>query len=259
MSNPQHSHPDTDSGAAGSGATDSEATMFWEGRYGEREGIWSGKPNHGLITEAAGLHPGRALDLGCGEGADSIWLADEGWSVTGVDISTTALQRAQRHAEAAGHLDIAWQQADLAQWQPAGEYDLVSAQFLQSPVDFPREQVLRTAAAAVATGGSLLVVSHAAAPPWADVAKSADDETADDEAAHGEAADGEEVDAGQGPTHGHHHGPSMFLPAAQVLEALQLSPDSWIVQVCLDRARPATGPDGQSGELLDSVVRVQRR
>ena len=121
------------------------------------------------VDIAAGFLPGRALDLGAGEGADSIWLAEQGWWVTAVDISSTALDRAA--AAASGrpsiHGRIDWLATDLAQWQPEGRYDLVSSFFLHSPVDFPRTAVLRRAAGAVVPGGHFLLVGHAQPPPWA--------------------------------------------------------------------------------------------
>src|SRR5579871_5362086 len=75
----------------------------WDARYREREGqMWSGRPNGRLQAEVAGLTPGRALDVGCGEGADAIWLARSGWTVTAIDISDVALSRAREAAERAG-------------------------------------------------------------------------------------------------------------------------------------------------------------
>jgi SAM-dependent methyltransferase len=59
---------------------------FWDERYRTRDRLWSGRPNVQLIAEAQGLTPGRALDVGCGEGTDAIWLAQQGWTVTGIDL-----------------------------------------------------------------------------------------------------------------------------------------------------------------------------
>ncbi len=133
----------------------------WDERYAESPQIWSGRPNVVLEREVAALDPGRALDLGCGEGADAVWLAGRGWQVTAVDISGTALQRAAVHAEAAGVAGrIEWQHRDLAESFPDGTFDLVSAQFLHSWGDLPRVKILRAAAAAVAPGGTLLIEGH---------------------------------------------------------------------------------------------------
>ena len=108
----------------------------WEARYSAAPGgIWSGNPNSVLVTEAAGLEPGTALDVGCGEGADALWLADRGWKVTGTDISTVALKRAAKHGESRG-LQVDWQHVDLLAEPPKpGSYDLVSAHYLQLPPD----------------------------------------------------------------------------------------------------------------------------
>lgn len=201
----------------------SDVQQFWEDLYGEREQIWSGKVNAALELRAADLPPGRALDLGCGEGGDALWLAGRGWSVTAVDISPTALARGRAEAARRG-VSVDWQHADLAEELPAGPYDLVSAQFLQSPVTLPREQVLRRAAEQVAPGGLLLVVGHASPPPWSD----------------------------------HQPDPALMPSAATVLEQVALG-DGWEVLEARDVARTAVGPDGQTGELLDSVVLARRR
>lgn len=196
--------------------------QFWDDLYGQRDRVWSGRVNEPLAREVEKMAPGRALDLGCGEGADALWLAERGWSVTAVDISRTALDRAAAEAQGRG-LSVDWRQQDLADGLPPGPYDLVSAQFLQSPVDFPRSEVLRRAAAEVAPGGVLLVVGHAAGPPWSQ----------------------------------HRHDPALTPPAAQVLDDLALSAD-WEVVKADDVVRRATGPDGQVADLLDSVVLVRR-
>ena len=132
---------------------------FWEDFYaGERR--WSGKPNASLVEEVAELGPGKALDLGCGEGGDAIWLASAGWTVTATDISQKALDIAAQHAAEAG-VEVAWQRHDLAESMPAGPFDLVTTSFLHSKVELPRARILRAAAEAVAPGGALLVVGHA--------------------------------------------------------------------------------------------------
>ena len=71
---------------------------FWDDRYRERSRIWSGNPNRQLVAIAGDLPPGRALDVGCGEGADAVWLASRGWTVLGVDVSEVALERAREHS-----------------------------------------------------------------------------------------------------------------------------------------------------------------
>ncbi|KAA0022234.1 class I SAM-dependent methyltransferase [Antrihabitans cavernicola] len=133
---------------------------FWDDRYGSQPAIWSGKPNVNLVAEASDLAPGTALEVGSGEGADAIWLAQRGWRVTGTDISTVALQRAGDHAEQAGVTGIDWLQADLMQpWDPPHTYDLISAQYMHLPT-VERTRLFRTLAAAVAPNGTLLIVGH---------------------------------------------------------------------------------------------------
>ncbi|MFE7274059.1 class I SAM-dependent methyltransferase [Streptomyces sp. NPDC057623] len=144
-----------------------KAAEFWEGRYRDGDRLWSGRPNALLVREASDLVPGTALDLGCGEGGDVVWLAARGWRVTGVDISHTALERAAGHAAEAGLSDrTAWERHVLGETFPEGSFDLVNAQFLQSPVALDQRRILGQAAEAVAAGGTLLVVMHAGWPSW---------------------------------------------------------------------------------------------
>lgn len=98
--------------------TDAE---LWDERYRESTRIWSGNPNTALVREVEGLTPGRALDLGCGEGADAVWLARWGWRVTATDISRVALERAAEHAAEAGVRELVdWQFHDLGVSFPEG-------------------------------------------------------------------------------------------------------------------------------------------
>jgi SAM-dependent methyltransferase len=148
--------------------TEQNAKDYWEAHYGERERIWSGRVNVQLAKVVADLPPGRALDLGCGEGGDAVWLAEHGWHVTAVDVSETALARAKAEAKTRGMLDrIDFQRHDLSDSFPDGSFDLASAQFLHSTVRLERTDVLRNAASAIAPGGLLVIVDHAAAPPFA--------------------------------------------------------------------------------------------
>jgi SAM-dependent methyltransferase len=203
--------------------TTDEATRFWEERYGQKDRIWSGKVNPVMAAIVEPLRPGRALDLGCGEGGDAVWLAHQGWQVTGVDISTTALERAAAHVAEAGLSDrVVFERHDLAHAFPQGEFDLVSAQFLQSPVEFPHDEVLRRAAAAVAPGGLLLIVEHGAPPPWS--------------------------------SHAHLDFPTV----QETFEALHLDPGAWTVDRVESPEREATAPDGTPGHLVDNVIAARR-
>ncbi|MDK1326713.1 class I SAM-dependent methyltransferase [Arthrobacter sp. zg-Y1143] len=132
----------------------------WDQRYAASEALWSGQPNGALVSEAAALAPGRVLDVGCGEGADALWLAARGWDVTALDVSSVALERAARQAEMQ-RLQIAWVHSGLVEAQlAAASFDLVSAQYpaLLRTADHAAEQALLQA---VAPGGLLLVVHHA--------------------------------------------------------------------------------------------------
>ncbi|WP_431782482.1 class I SAM-dependent methyltransferase [Streptomyces chumphonensis] len=217
--------PTTPADSAAPG-TPEDARTFWEERYRDSDRVWSGNPNPLLVREVAGLEPGRALDLGCGEGADAVWLAAHGWRVTGVDISTTALDRAAAHAEAEGvGQSVTWERHELGRTFPEGSWDLVSAQFLQSPVELDRERVLRWAASVVAPGGTLLVAMHASWPSW------------QSEHDHPFAAD--------------------FPSLQDVLEELAL-PATWRVETLEEVKRDCPSPDGAPGTRGDNVWRLTR-
>ncbi|MBR8741675.1 bifunctional 2-polyprenyl-6-hydroxyphenol methylase/3-demethylubiquinol 3-O-methyltransferase UbiG [Nocardiopsis sp. MG754419] len=136
---------------------------FWNERYRTKGRIWSGAPNRHLVAEVAGLAPGRALDVGSGEGADALWLAERGWAVTAVDISSVALDRAAAHARDRGSEvaeRITWTRADVTAWAPpAPAFDLVTVQFMHLYPN-PRARLFAALAGAVAPGGELLVVAH---------------------------------------------------------------------------------------------------
>lgn len=225
--------------------TATEPRTFWEDRYGAQEQMWSGRVNSQLADVVRDRSPGAALDLGSGEGGDALWLAERGWTVTALDISQTALDRGAVEAERRGVDDaVVWLQRDLTDWDPVpGAYELVSACFLQSPIDFPRAEILRTAARAVAPGGALFVVGHAGPPPWAS----------------GDEAPSEPGGHGHGTPEAHEHGHPELPSAAETLELLRLDPATWTVLICEDRPRAATAPDGSAAELLDAVVFVERR
>ncbi|QIM15378.1 class I SAM-dependent methyltransferase [Leucobacter insecticola] len=219
-----------------SSASNTDPAEFWEQRYAGEERVWSGRVNRTLSDIVSGWRPGRALDLGCGEGGDVLWLAENGWRAQGIDLSPTAVARARAEAEARG-LGVdraAFAAHDLAAWAgedpaPDDRYDLIAASFLQSPVELPRERVLRAAADRVAAGGHLVVVSHAEGPPWA---------------------------AGLRAQHQHSH--ADFPSPDSELAALALDPKRWQVEVAEVREREATGPDGTVAMLRDTVVVARR-
>jgi 2-polyprenyl-3-methyl-5-hydroxy-6-metoxy-1,4-benzoquinol methylase len=156
---------------------DDPAALFepagWDERYRGQEKIWSGNPNPQLVAEAAGLAPGTALDVGCGEGGDVIWLASQGWTVTGADFSANGLARAARHAEQAGVADrVDWWRVDARAFTAEGRsYDLVTSHYLHPP-DGGMVEVVRRLAEAVAPGGHLLVVGHAPSEVFTHMAES---------------------------------------------------------------------------------------
>lgn len=131
----------------------------WDARYGG-DRLWSGNPNGTLVAEVAGLSPGRALDVGAGEGGDALWLAEQGWRVTASDVSPVALARIAAEAERRGlHVDRLHVDANAtAAFEPAS-YDLVSAFYAAIPRT-PDNRAVTNLLAAVAPGGVLLVVSH---------------------------------------------------------------------------------------------------
>jgi SAM-dependent methyltransferase len=132
---------------------------MWDERHGARDPIEDHAPDPSLIEVASTLVPGTALDLGCGEGRNTIWLAEAGWTVTGVDFSAVGLARAEARATGRG-LKVRWLQADLLAWTPPpAAFDLVVLMFIHLP-EPERARVHAAAAAAVAPGGTLLVVGH---------------------------------------------------------------------------------------------------
>ncbi|MDA0632958.1 class I SAM-dependent methyltransferase [Nonomuraea sp. MCN248] len=138
---------------------------YWDEHYDGHAPAAAGPPNPYLTAAAGDLTPGTALDAGCGEGAEAIWLATHGWQVTAVDIADTALRRAREHAAASGvTTGIDWIQADLTTWTPAEErFDLACSHYAH-PATGPGD-LFRRLAAAVAPGGTLLVVGHHPSDP----------------------------------------------------------------------------------------------
>jgi SAM-dependent methyltransferase len=206
----------------------------WEERY--REVVWTGEANRALVDEAAGLPAGKALDAGCGEGGDALWLAGQGWHVTAVDFSTTALLRGRTRACELG-LDgrIDFRHADLRTWTPPpGRFDLVTAHYLHLPSAI-RGPLFERLAASVAPGGTLLVVGHLLD--------------------HGNAHDhGHEHGAGE---QGHAHDPDMMFTAEDV--AATLDPAEWVDVVTATSERSAAAVARTGNPAPDTVLVARRR
>jgi len=227
----RHGHED-DWDRAARAAHAGEVVMdeaFWEAMYRSRPTAWSGRPNPQLVAEATGLASGSALDVGCGEGADAVWLAERGWQVTAVDISATALERAAGHAahaapDMAGR--ITWAQADLTDPSAPdlGTFDLVTAQFMHLP---PAQLAALHArlAASVSPDGTLLVVGHHPGDVHAGVGRwSASD---------------------------------LLFTAGQI--AATLDPGLWDMEADEARPRTVTGHDGEERTVHDVVLVARRR
>ena len=136
----------------------------WNERYHQAEWVWSLAPNRFVAEQLAGLSPGRALDLACGEGRNALWLARQGWRVTAVDFAEVALDKGRRRAAKDG-LELEWIAADLTVYVPEpGGFDLVLIAYLHlQPGDM--RAVLSRAANALAPSGMLFVVGHDATNP----------------------------------------------------------------------------------------------
>lgn len=210
----QHQHPDTP-------APTGHDLASWEQRYQTTTALWSGRVNPPLVTETAGLAPGHALDVGCGEGGDVLWLAARGWQATGLDWSQTALDRAADHALEAGLTErVTWVRGDVETWRPpAGAFDLVTAHFLH-PTGPQRAPLLARLGDAVAPGGTLLWVGH----PY------------DEQRAAAWGAD-------------------RFVSATEV--AADLDPALWEVLVATQRTREGLTTGGH--HQADEVLRARRR
>jgi SAM-dependent methyltransferase len=220
-----HQHADHQHGDGPDDAATSEA--FWDQRYRSSSTLWSGQANPQLVTEASDLAPGSALDVGCGEGADAIWLAERGWRVTAVDVSAVALERGAAHARdvsAEVAQRITWLHADLVEWVPsAASYDLVSAQFMHLP-KVQREVLHGRLAGSVAPGGTLLVVGH----------HPSDLETAVSRPSV----------------------PGLLFTSSEVAESLVK--EQWLIAVDEARARQTLDPEGHATTIHDAVLKAQR-
>jgi SAM-dependent methyltransferase len=194
----------------------------WDERYASTDLVWTAAANVFVVRELAGLAPGRALDLGAGEGRNAIWLAEHGWQVTAVDFSAVALAKAAKLAAARGVTGITWVDADLREYQPPPDrFDLVLLAYIHLP---PAESdaLLHAAAAALAPGGTLLFVGHDR-----------------DNIAHG---------------YGGPQEPAVLRQAPEVVAALP----GLIIQQAGQEHRPVPTDDGER-TAIDTLVRAQRR
>jgi SAM-dependent methyltransferase len=200
---------------------------FWDELYRSRGAVWSGEPNESLVKHASSLPAGAALDVGCGEGADAIWLGRRGWRVTAIDISSVALERAKKSATQSGEeisSRIKWVRTDLTESVPTdASYDLVCAFFMQLP-KAERDVLFRSLADLVTPGGSLLIAGHH--PSDLDVPVNRP------------------------------KAPDLFYTATEVAGLLQ--PGQWRVVVEAADPRPAKGRDGQRVTVHDAVLRALR-
>ena len=199
-------------------------TEYWEQRYSGSGRVWSGKVNETMASIVAELTPGAAIDLGCGEGGDVLWLAEQGWSALGLDISATAVGRAREEAAARGLDRATFEAVNLDAWKPdPATVDLVTASFFQSSVALDRTAILRRAMTALRPGGRLVTVSHAAPPSWA-------------------------------KDH-----PAKMVSVQEEAAQLGGQAEEWEIERAEERPRAAAGPDGTPGKHLDAVLVLRRR
>ncbi|MBE1470175.1 class I SAM-dependent methyltransferase [Kibdelosporangium phytohabitans] len=201
-----------------------DAVTFWDGVHAARPAATDPRPNVRLTETVTALPPGRALDLGCGNGGDALWLARQGWHVTAVDVSAVAVERLADLAHANGLDDLVALRQDLHESFPQGGFDLVSAHYLHTPLDLDRAIVLRSAAHALRPGGRLLVVDHGSTAPWS-----------------------------------WNQDPGARYPSPRdVAAGLELDTSGWAVERADAPHRIATGPDGRTAEVIDHVLLLRR-
>lgn len=202
-----------------------DAVTFWDGVHAARTAAVDPQPNARLTETVMGLPPGDALDLGCGDGGDALWLARQGWHVTAADISAVAVERLATLARSQGLGDrVITVRNDLHESFPQGRFDLICAHYLHSPLDLDRATVLRSAAHALRPGGRLLVVDHGSAAPWS-----------------------------------WNQDPDVRYPSPQEVAAgIDLDAATWTVELADARRRIATGPGGRTAEVTDHVLLIRR-
>ncbi|HEX6947917.1 MAG TPA: class I SAM-dependent methyltransferase [Acidimicrobiia bacterium] len=127
----------------------------WDEKYrAASDRLWSAEPNLFVADRLAHHRPGRGVDLGSGEGRNAIWLARRGWQMVGVDFSTVAVERARRASS-----EVSWQVADVREWEPEQQVDLVLIAYLQM-VPEELELVVRRSATWLDPDGELFMIGH---------------------------------------------------------------------------------------------------
>ena len=229
---------------------------YWDEHYEQADaGAAAGHllpPNPYLVQEITDLAPGTALEAGCGEGAEAIWLALAGWQVTAVDIAAEPLARAADRAAAHGVGDrVDWVRADLSSWEPGHAYDLVTTHYAHPAM--PQLEFYDRLSAWVAPGGSLLVVGHL--------------HTGTTEHDHAEAGRrttttptvGSHTAHGQATTGRPDHQPPAEASVTATSITERLDPATWDVVTAGEHTRTVDGTGGGHGILQDVVVRAVRR
>jgi SAM-dependent methyltransferase len=134
----------------------------WDERYRDADLVWSAGPNRFVAERVGSLPPGRALDVACGEGRNTIWLAEQGWDAVGIDFSPVGIDKARRIADKrdgsiAGSVDF--RVGDVTDLDDDETFDLVLVVYLHLPDDAMRA-VLADCAGITREGGTLLVLGH---------------------------------------------------------------------------------------------------
>jgi SAM-dependent methyltransferase len=133
----------------------------WDERYAAAQ-QWSSAPNALVAQLLADLPPGRAVDLGAGEGRHALWLAARGWDAVAVDSSGVGLDRGRG---APGGERVTWVRADVLAWEaPSSSLDLVLVAYLHLPED-DTVGLLTRAVGWLRPDGRLLVLGHDAENP----------------------------------------------------------------------------------------------
>ena len=202
-----------------------ETQAFWDEMYRGRGRPRHSEPHPYLREALESATPGRALELGCGDGVNAVWLASHGWTVTAVDISSVALDAAAKRAERAGVSSrITWQHDDLSDWTTEETFDLITALYLHTPLELNCASVLASVAAQARKDGTVLCVGHYTLPPWA--------------------WDPDHTDG--------------LLSASQLAIAVGFHGPEWRTVLANEVPRSVTDHDGRASTVLDAVLHVVR-